>query len=646
MLFFQTALLGGYAYAHLLTKRFRPARQILIHLLLLAAAVATLPIIPRDAWKPDEAIHPSLDILILLLRDVGLPFFVLSATGPLLQHWFALVFPSRSPYRLYALSNAGSLLALLSYPVLFETHLTRRAQAILWGWGLVLFAIACAACGLKLWRSNAAQPNPTRGEPKGSPPKTTARILWVLWPFCASLLLLAVTNKLCQDVAVVPFLWVLPLSLYLLSFIICFDSPRWYSPFPFGLALMCALSGMCWLLLKGGSLSMRIQVLVYLAGLLICCMVCHGELFRLRPTTRHLTQFYLLIASGGALGGFFVALAAPKLFKSFYELDCGLLLCALLFTVTHGRPKLTAHEEDGVISQIRQYIIRAVPLTGTIALGAVLLFHNGRSKRDLVYNSRNFYGVLRVFEHNKTNSFDHHFLLQHGRITHGIQFADAEQALWPTSYYGEQSGIGLGIAALPAGPRRFGVVGLGTGSIAAYARRGDYLRIYEINPEVMHVAKSCFTYLRTCPARVDVVAGDARLSLERDPPQNFDLLALDAFTSDAIPVHLLTKEAFEVYGRHLRTNGIIAVHISNQYLDLEPVIKRLATKLNYNIAVIDYEEMEGDWWLYACTWVLLTHDEQILNLPAIHWASNTPKTNSVSFPLWTDDFASLLQVLK
>ena len=750
MLFFQVLLLGGYAYAHFTSRRLKPRTQAIVHLVLLAAALALLPITPGDSWKPHGGGNPTLQILTLLAVSLGLPYFVLSATGPLIQQWFSLAQPGVSPYRLYALSNVGSLLALVSYPFFFETHFTRKTQAGLWAWGLGAYVVCCGFCALRLFKSKVQSPKSkvqsqkpgvrsqesgVRSEAGGTPatdngphntqhatppapapainsqPSTINYFLWLLLPACASVLLLATTNKLCQDVAVIPFLWVAPLALYLLSFIICFDSPRWYVRFPFTLALVAALAGLCWALFNGSDLSLSRQVALYCGGLFICCMVCHGELYRLKPDPRHLTGFYLMIAAGGALGGLFVAVAAPLLFTDYYELHWGLFLCGLLFLLVcicdripspsplaprpSTRPEwrwmacalallvfvgldqllawLPAH--TGALSKVYFTGLRVGILTifvlavaawiarrkfksfqhwrvltcawlflGMIALGATLWKQARDSGSERVFRCRNFYGVLTVYEYEKDAPLSHYFLLQHGRITHGLQFVDPVQATWPISYYGPDSGIGLGVGALPAGPRRIGVVGLGTGTMAAFGRAGDYLRFYEINPQVQAVANSWFSYLPNCPGKVEVAPGDARLSLEREPPQHFDLLVLDAFSSDAIPVHLLTKEAFEVYGRHLNPNGIIAVHISNHYLDLEPVVINLARHFGYKLASIDYEENEEEWWLYGCTWVLLSHSDQTINRPEIRNAASIVHTNSL--PLWTDDFASLFQILR
>ena len=714
LLFFQMLLLGGYAYAHLLSQRLKPRTQAIVHLILLTAALALLPITPNDSWKPEGDGNPTLQIRALLTVCLGLPYFVLSSTGPLMQQWFSRTHPGVSPYRLYALSNAGSLLALLSYPFFFETRFTRIAQAKLWAGGLMVFVVFCGWCAVRLWRAKLVEdaPVPEMGEavpPPVAQPSTLHYLLWLLLPACASVLLLATTNKLCQDVAVIPFLWVLPLALYLLSFIICFDNPRWYGRGVFALALVAGLAAVCWVLFQGVDAPLRLQVGVYSAGLFICCMVCHGELYRLRPDPRRLTAFYLMIAAGGALGGLFVAVMAPLMFTDYFELHWGLLLCGGLFVVVCVRERSSADSMQwrwlaclltlalfvGLDWSIR-WFGRQYPTTfgprvlalrsgiwsllavvvvywdvrkkfqtfqqwrwltcgwltlGLLALGGVLWFQARQEDGEVVSRSRNFYGTLKVCEYRKDEPDAHYYLLQHGRITHGIQLADPQLAMTPTSYYCAGSGVDLGVRALPEGPRRIGVVGLGTGSMAVHGRSGDYVRIYEINREVQRLATSRFTYLSNSPAKVEVVLGDARLSMERESPQNLDLLALDAFSGDAIPVHLLTKEAFALYGRHLKTNGIIAVHVSNRYLDLEPVVANLAREFNYRRASISFEEDsefedEPVWWAYSSTWILLTHSENIINSPAIAAASIPAKTNAVNLPLWTDDFASVFQLLQ
>jgi tetratricopeptide (TPR) repeat protein len=652
MLFFQMLLLGGYAYAHFTSRWLKPRRQAIVHLALLAAALALLPITPADSWKPDGGGNPTLQILVLLTVSLGLPYFVLSSTGPLMQHWFSRTNPGVSPYRLYALSNFGSLLALISFPVYFETHFTRKAQAGLWGWGLVLYAIGCGFCAIKLWKTKGVECRVSSDEGGKSEirsqasatlnlqPSTFNRLLWLLLPACASVLLLATTNKMCQEVAVIPFLWVLPLALYLLSFIICFDNPRWYARLPFMLALMAAWGGIGWALFKGPTVSIQLQLSIYSAGLFICCMVCHGELYRLRPDPRHLTGFYLMIAAGGALGGFFVAVIAPLVFTDYFELQWGLLLCGLLLLLVCARDR-----NPGSFKRWRLPACVCL-LAGLVALGIALWRQAHQSGGLMVYRSRNFYGVLKVMRQDNQKPDFRYLELAHGRTLHGLQFVDPPRAAWPTLYYSEHSGVGLAMRALPTGPRRIGLIGLGTGTLATYAQAGDYVHIYEINPEVERLATSWFTYLTNCPGKVEVTLGDARLSLEREPPQDFDLLVLDAFNSDAIPVHLLTREAFAIYERHLKTNGIMAVHVSNLSVNLEPVVVNLARHFNYEVATIDYNAPRDKPWILRSVWMLLSRSQEIINSPALRRAARPPQTNSISVPLWTDDFASLFQVLR
>jgi hypothetical protein len=707
LLFFQLALLAGYGYAHLSSGRLKPRVQAIVHMVLLVVAAALLPITPSNAWKPLTANDPVWHILALLAANIGLPYFVLSSTAPLMQRWFTLTYPAASPYRLYALSNLGSLLALVSYPFYFETHFSRRTQAFIWGCGLVLYAVCATVCALKLLRApggRATQTSTDRSALDSASPKLAQRGLWLLLPACASVLLLATTNKLCRDMLVMPFLWVLPLAIYLLTFIISFDSPRWYARPPFALALVVAEGGICWTIFRGDHWPAWKLVSAYAGALFICCMVCHGEVYRLRPAAAHLTEFYLMIAGGGALGGVFVALAAPLIFSAYYELHAGLLLCVVLFLAVCARdwrtgdfrqwrwmacvlPLVILGGFDWLLRQVwisevdlRDYLsaVRAATwglvllmagagwiyrdqlgrygawqaatctwiLLGVFALGISLWVTRERPLETqlILDTSRNFYGRVRVFESAPGNPERHMFGLLHERISHGWQLADPARASQPTLYYSERSGVGLAMRALPPANRRMGLIGLGVGTLAAYAQPGDYLRIYEINPEVVRLAESRFSYLSNCRGKVEVVPGDARLSLEKEAPQQFDLLVLDAFSGDNIPVHLLTKEAFEIYQRHVITNGIIAVHISNLYLDLEPAIANLARCFSYKMAIIDYNGSPEEWWIRPSRWILLTHNDAIINSPMIREAASSIPDGQ-KLLLWTDDFASLFQIL-
>ena len=716
LLFFQAVLLAGYALAHGAARCLRPKAQAALYTALLAIACAWLPIIPSDAWKPQGSASPTLAVLALLVACVGPPYLVLATTSPWLQHWFSRMHPGASPYRLYALANVASLLALGSYPFFFEVHFSRAQQARLWGWGLAAYAVGGLWCALRLWRANPANPSRPGGAElpcPAPPPDWPTRSLWLLLPACASALLLAVTNKLCQDVAAIPFLWVLPLALYLLSFILCFDSPRWYARGPWMMALVAALSAVGHVLLAGTNVPLRTQLLVLAAGLFVGCMVCHGELYRLRPAPGRLTSFYLHVAAGGALGGLFVAVGAPALFTDYYELDWALVLCGALLmacclrdghaetpsawrwraitltlagcagvdralaalgqkVVTLPAGSATALRAllwgslavvvgvwlaKGVLRTFRQWRLVACAwlLLGVAALALTLRGHARRDRAGILDSSRTFHGTLKVWEYRRDDPEQHYLLLQHGNITHGLQFVNPQRSRWSVSYYGQGSGIALAVEALPAGPRHIGVIGLGVGTMAAFGRPGDRVRFYELNPDVHRVARSWFTYLSNSPCPVDVVLGDARLSLEGEPPQAFDLLVLDAFSSDAIPLHLLTREAFQVYERHLQPTGVLAVHISNRHLNLEPVLLALSRHFRYQLVVVNHDE-EGDqesdedeetrWWDYASTWVLMTRNGRLLETPAVKQAAVGLSTNSPSSLLWTDDFASLFQVLQ
>lgn len=660
--FFQTTLLAGYAYAHVLTRYFKPRPQVLIHTIVLAGSLASLPIVPSDAWKPQTPDHPVVGILALLGATVGVPFLALASTSPLLQQWFGST--RREPYGLYVLSNIGSLLALLTYPTFFEAHFRRQTQALMWECGLVLYCCCSGFCAVRWFKTargnfqmEARPANPIPGACSEGVPSIQARVLWVLWPACASILLLAVTNKLCLDVAVVPLLWVLPLVVYLLSFILCFSGGAWYPRRLFMVLTPPAFACLCWALFHGAGRPFWEQVCLYVSALFVCCMVCHGELYRIRPAPQRLTEFYLLSATGGALGGLFVSILAPLLFKHYYELHWSLALLGLLFVFVHSsavirsliemRGRSSRTGRGNFISNPQVLSLGLCVLwIGFLGLVTTLWLQARRPSPEIVYRSRNFYGVLTVFEHRKEEPKGHHVLLQHGRITHGFQFVDPQLRELATTYYGPQSGLGLAVNSLPPAPRRIGVVGLGTGTLAAYARQGDEVRFYEINPEIIRLARSRFNFLSNSAGNCVIQAGDARLSLEKESSQQFDLLVLDAFSSDSIPVHLLTREAFSIYLRHLAPQGILAVHISNHFLRLDPVVTGLARYFELHTAFIDHDAKPEQWWTYSSTWMLLSRDPSRLESPSILRAASPAPPFVKAMPLWTDDYSSLFRILR
>jgi hypothetical protein len=642
MLFFQVLLLGGYAYAHFSISRLTPRRQVITHLSLLALSVALLPITPGDHWKPTDGSHAAGHILLLLLACLGLPYLVLSATGPLLQAWFSKANPGVSPYRLYALSNIGSLLALLAYPFLLEPQLARQTQAEWWSIGLALYAGLAAWCGYKVWHSSGADTAKSAADDAEPAPTMLRQLLWFALPACGVMLLLAITNKLCQDIAVVPFLWVLPLGLYLLSFIVSFDSPRWYHR-AFWLPLLAVLLGLVLQNLYQAESHPDITPLatLYLGTLFVACMVCHGEVFRLRPGAGRLTGYYLSISAGGAVGGLFVALVAPFVFPDYFELHLALFLAAaLVILVLRQDPSLP-------FRQGRARWAWAVPFVALAAMGYGLADVATTSLRGSLSTTRGFYGVLKVNDNDAGSAELHHLTLQHGATIHGLQYVDPEKRTFPSSYYTSTSGIGRLLRAhKPGGGRKVGAIGLGCGTLATWGLKGDTFRFYEINDDVARLATSTFTYLKDSKAKTELVMGDARLSMEREADQQYDVIVLDAFSSDAIPVHLLTLEAFDHYQRHLKPDGAIAVHVSNRYLDLHPVVYRIADKIGFPAITIDdndtaYEEAG----FYGSDWIIMTRNQVLLQQPLLKDVTK----ETVEFPArimyWTDERSDLLSIL-
>lgn len=859
MLFFQLLLLLGYMYAHFLTRIRSRQRQVVIHSVLLTASLLLLPISPDSGWKPGPDDAPLTRILTLLTVAVGGPYLLLSTTGPLMQRWFSLQFPGRSPYRLYALSNTGSLLALMSYPLLFEPLLRLQTQVSFWGTGYAAYVAVAVWCGWCFLRSQTQLPeqdtaNSAAVASAAAAPALLTMLLWLLLSAAGSVMLLAVTNQLCLDVATVPFLWVLPLSLYLLTFIVCFEHDRWYHRGVNGVFLLMSLPVAAEILQNGADVSMLMQIVVGSAVLFSSCMGCHGELYRLRPGSRHLTMYFMIISAGGVVGGLFVALLAPRLFTGYHEYPLAMVFCPLVLLLaltvqqawqkvfaagsgiplmiavlqgwgllTYVLPAVTdALSEEGrttllsgsaamlllglltaVLSQtgvwrrrltwfasssalllwVIGFSIRNIssyadvstaavalphsipvpwqlaivcllavmlPLVVGIAIQAVMqrmsdqvahgadlllilaaasvpvvvwvqagylterdwqclmaaaalglladalrrtdwlplqlvrgaslalpaamivgllamkLYNSALGEDDnveVVHVSRNFYGVLSVSHEESDGSYDWdmnllppRYVLIHGQIEHGFQYEDDYWKTQPTTYYGEQTGIGVAVqvmrsqrAADADGHLRVGVIGLGTGTMAAWGEAGDVFRFYEINPAVIELTgeQGIFSYLRDSAAEIEIIEGDARIVLERelarDQSGEFDVLAVDAFSSDAIPVHLLTAECGELYRRSLRPGGILAIHISNRFLDLEPVTKALADHLGWHAVLLDTLDDDAAG-VYGATWVLISEQDlnEVSELVSGHPDARPLENRSL---LWSDDYSGLWQVL-
>ena len=631
LVFFQSVLLLGYAYSDLTTRLLAPRKQAWLHIVLLAVSLLVLPIIPGAQWKPGEASgEPAIMILGLLAATIGLPYFLLSTTSPLVQVWFWQSFRHAVPYRLFALSNFASLLALLSYPVLVEPYLPLAAQSWLWSIAYIGFVVLCGVAAYKSARGTAAVPAsaPDPASAAEAPPAIGRRLLWVAFSATGSCLLLAVTNHLTQNIASIPFLWVVPLSIYLITFILCFDHLRWYRRGVFLVAVAVMLPAMAW---YSEALDIYRAAALYAAGLFMCCMFCHGELTLLKPGPRYLTTFYLMVSVGGAIGALLVGIVAPNVLSGYYELGITLTACAVLlyFRTIADR-----------------WWIAAGALAVVTATATFTFINIGDFLNNTRVSLRNFYGVVRTRDYPNPVRFR---VMMHGGINHGGQLLDPEMSQRPSSYFAPTSGYGRAFASLPDGPRRVGVIGLGAGALAAYSRRGDLFRFYEIDPQVAAVTLKEFTFLRDSPAQTDIVLGDGRLSLEREASQRYDLLAIDAFSGDSIPMHLITREAMATYVRHLNPEGVIVFQATNRFVDIAPVVERLAAEFGMTAVLVSDsgpEDAEGaDYWTSSTDQILVTKNARLLAAEPIHSVAErlTPRPN---FRVWTDDFYNLLRILK
>ena len=691
--FYQTTLFLGYAYAHLLIRFASPVAQTAIHSVVIGAAIYVLPVLPSESWLSGNLANPSLEILAMLGSSVALPFMALASTGPLVQAWFARVYPERSPYPLYAVSNVGSFAALLAYPFLFEPRMSLSATGDFWSFAFAVTAIAVIACAVVARFSgydagrdanlHHDQPADTVSEAEpieGIDQPTAIHVsLWILLSASAVILLMGVTNSVCLDIASVPFLWILPLATYLFTFILCFASERNYRPTPFViLTLIASFVTVGFHYTNGliGSIvgdelassifdllhSAYVQVPTYCALLFGGCMIMHGELYRLRPSPRSLTVFYLCVSGGGALGGLFVGLLAPILFDGYFEIRVGLGMTLLLFFAASAlRARVSNPKLTGWAWRI------AAPLA--IGLGLYSVVPPSINRDLIIHNERSFFGVLQVIEKRHDNVLERH--LMSGTTLHGVEFIGERRRPLPTTYFGRATGVATAFSQLfaqlpPKKSARIGVIGLGIGTLSAYGRPGDYMRYYEIDPAVAHIAGETgyFSFLEKSMANVEVVVGDARLEIEREQrsghSQGFDLLILDAFNSDAIPVHLLTAEAFALYTRSLAKNGLLAVHISNRHFDLLPLVARAGSEVG--LAAVDlrttaapgFQSLRAHWMVLSANPKQLQalaetmrERTKLMKLPSTHAKIAFPQMKDLQHtPLWTDDYSDLFSALK
>jgi len=631
LVFFQTALLLGYLYAHWLARR--PSS--LMHLILIALAVASAIVwVVRIFLGSNSSTHPIVTVFAVLGVSIGLPFLVLAATSPLLQVWWARLESSEIPYRLYALSNLASLLALASYPTLVEPYFTLHAQRLAWCGGFVLFAVLSAIITLK---TRAASPRPlTVVDPSVPPAALSQKLLWVLLPMGAAMQLSAITSYLTANIAAIPLLWILPLSVYLITLILAF---QFRVLLPWGIIarfMVVMLAALAYSLSKtNAGWPLWLSILFFLVELFFACFFCHSEAYGLRPQRpSEATLFYLMFAAGGALGSFLIGIASPLLFSLNLDLPITFLVTALLALAVNWR---------GVWSQRMLWIAASGAMVVLIFMVRIAYL------RDATVTVRNFYASLRVTQ---TVSYPGTTTrtLMNGSIQHGTQmFGDEALRHTPTTYYARDSGVGLAIRfccpdAQPNSLRRIGVIGLGTGTIAAYGRPGDRIRFYDINPAVQPIARNVFSYIRDSGAQVDVVEGDARTSLANEEPQNFDVLVIDAFSGDAIPIHLLTQEALALYRRHLTPNGVLAFHISNRHVNLGPAIDLVARSAGMQATRVS-TDTTPDPGEYTSTWMLVTSSSSFFAQPPVASVARLQKPVP-GLKVWTDDYSAILPLLR
>ncbi|MEC3910727.1 fused MFS/spermidine synthase [Sphingobium sp. CR2-8] len=687
MLVYQALLLGGYAYAHML-GRFPARRQALIHLGLFLAAAIFLPI-GLAGWQPPADMEPALWVLWLLAASIGPLFFVVAAQAPLLQRWFALA-DGRDPYPLYAASNLGSFAGLLAYPLLVEPLLTLKAQSILWSlcYGALFFLVYASARQL---------PPDSPGEPVTDaapepPPGRGMMTHWLILAAVPSGLMLATSLYLTTDIVAMPLLWVLPLGLYLLSFSVAFAVRRGAADLCLTIAPLILLIGACIAFTGGVHFPVFIAIGI-LTVLFVVATALHARLYDLRPAPVHLTRFYLLMSVGGMLGGLFCALIAPLIFDWTYEYPILLAAAALLLPAREATlrlPRLLWEDPHrrvwlacvflilGLILSMAggglltagdtPPLVKTISFVTIIALSILALGHRWLTAGMLIYLmlclsgweklsqsasgmlTRSYFGVYGV-----ANKGDTQRILFHGTTLHGVQNRTPGLETDPTSYYAPQSGVGLALRHAPDlfGPRaRIDVVGLGAGTLACYTRPGQTWRFYEIDPAMAAIARNPadFTFLSRCQPRADIVIGDARMMLARQPAHGADIVVIDAFSSDSIPLHLLTREAFAIYARRLAPGGLLLIHISNRYLDLRPAIAAQARDSGWQARLRHYKPLKRDAARFytASLWIALSHDPARLDRLA---AFSKPGDWQLlhgrdDFRVWTDDHASILPVLK
>lgn len=681
MVFFQAMLLAGYGYAHLSTRLLAQRQQVLLHLALLTLAGLALPITIKGGWSPPAETSPIPWLIAVLTISIGLPFFIVSATAPLLQRWFSATgHPAAGdPYFLYAASNLGSILALLGYPAVLEPLLPLAGQSWLWTWGYVLLVLLIATCGIAFLSAPAT---PLGGEAASTPalPRRTIgwreRAHWIALAAVPSSLLLGVTTQITTDIASAPLLWVVPLTLYLLTFVIVFARRpllrhRWMVPvFPYLLVFVA--------LIYTWPVSAAIQFPVHLALFFAAAMICHGELARRRPSTRELTDYYVCLSLGGVIGGFSSAILAPAIFNGVYEYPIALVLACLMLPKPQGQAFFGWRDltlpaalaalmsvpllfQDALVQRFGPFA--TVPLLGVaavatclfrqrplrFALGMAVLFIAAPSP-DLigrvVDKERSFFGVVKL----QLRRDDRVLRMFHGVTVHGAEYVDAAHWRDTLLYHHPDGPAGQLFAALEAHHRtldRVAVVGLGTGALNCFRKPGQSWTFFEIDPLVVRLARDAgyFHFLEQCGPDTRIVMGDGRLSLQKAPDRSFDLIIMEAFTSDAIPTHMLTREAVALYFEKLDDHGILLYHISNRHLVLAPVLANIAAEARVVALREFYVAPPGAEDQASSEWVVLARSADDLAFLADDSRWKTLEGQPGARP-WTDDYSNLLGVIR
>lgn len=679
LMFFQALLLLGYLYAHASARYLSTRRQIVLHLTLLAFCLIALPVGIPDGWVPPGSGNVVPWLLLALTASVGAPFLVLSATAPLLQRWLAeMDQPIENPYVLYAASNAGSFIGLLAFPILLEPNLRLGQQSQLWTFVYVIAVVFIGASGaIALRRSTGVFRESSVSGVDDSPIAPWARARWVALAFVPSSLLLGITTFLSTDVAATPLLWVIPLSIYLLTFVIVFARSGRKVSAPAAVIHALLITALILAFFWQSSLGFRRGYALHLTTFAFTALVLHGELAASRPSTRHLTEFYLWISLGGALGGAFTALVVPLIFKSTRDYTLMLVLACFLrptfLKKLQGQHIITALVPAILLFVIAKPDLDSIHVAGismmwvaSIAAGVIAFYLSGNAfrfgtaiaaiavagiflqhSRETIFSDRSFFGIYRV-----TRNYGPTHILYHGSTIHGAEFLDSARRLTPITYYHPNGPVGAVFKKLQTNEpgRNVGIVGLGTGSILCYSKPGEHWTFFEIDPHVAAIARNraLFSFMSSCAVRPDVVFGDARLTLAREPAGKYSMLVLDAFSSDAIPVHLLTREAFNLYRRALDDRGLLLVHISNRRLELEPVVGALAVDAGLYAMLMDYdvaESKQASDYDYGSTWVVLAKRAGDLSPLSGDWRWRTVRA-APRQKLWTDDYSNLLSVIK